>query len=57
MYQSDEHDRPCAHTQGYAATQDFLEAEIDVKKGLVLEPANAELLALQKRIKVRRCAP
>lgn len=37
--------------QAYVATQDFLEAEVDVKAGLLNEPQNAELLHLHKRIK------
>lgn len=33
--------------------QDFLEAELDVKRGLCLQPENADLHVLSKRLKVR----
>ena len=38
--------------QAYCETQDFLEAEVDIKAAILLEPANADLVALQKKIKV-----
>eukprot|EP00798_Chlamydomonas_sp_ICE-L_P010804 gene10804-16953_t len=38
--------------QAYHATQDYQEAEADVKKGLLDEPTDKDLLILSKRIKV-----
>ncbi len=38
--------------QSYLATQDFFEAEQDIKRGLGLQPDNADLLNLHKKLKV-----
>lgn len=38
--------------QSFLATQDFVEAECDLKRGLEEAPDNADLLALQKKLKV-----
>lgn len=38
--------------QAFMATVDYVEAECDIKRGLDEEPGNAELLALQKKLKV-----
>lgn len=35
------------------APQDFLEAEIDIKHGLMVDPENTDLVALSKKLKVR----
>lgn len=37
----------------FPPAQDFLEAELDVKRGLCLQPENADLHVLSKRLKVR----
>lgn len=40
--------------QAYLHNSDFVEAELDIKKGLEVEPENSELQALYKRLKIVR---
>ncbi|KAG1681124.1 hypothetical protein FOA52_015566 [Chlamydomonas sp. UWO 241] len=40
--------------QGYISMADFLEAELDIKRGLCIEPTNTDLVALSKKLKVEQ---
>jgi hypothetical protein len=46
--------------QAYMATADFMEAEVDLKRAAHLEPENAEVKALMKKLKLTEkvhCCP
>eukprot|EP00955_Chlamydomonas_euryale_P003286 35252-Chlamydomonas_euryale.AAC.5 len=42
--------------QGFLGQQDFLEAELDIKRGLCIEPESPDLLSLSKRLKAAQKA-
>ncbi len=43
----------CVCRQAFIGSGDYVEAEQDIKRGLVEEPNNADLTALMKKLKVR----
>ena len=46
------HECACTYQLLALLLQDFLEAELDVKKALCLQPENADMLQLSKKLKV-----